>query len=474
MFKISFYKICRHSESQNKYNIENMNNEKLTKVLSDSIEITSNIDKELFTKMGVKRGLRNEDHSGVLAGLTRIGDVVGYERLEDGSLKPIPGKLFYRGLDVEQLVAGIQSEGRLGFEETIFLLLSGRLPKKEELDVTKKIIAEAMPLNHAAAMNILSLQGKNIMNILARSVLELYVYDENPDDISPANLIRQTINLIAKFPTIIAYAYQVLRHDVYGRSLHVRLPHPEKSVAENFLFMMKGRDNYTELDIKILDLALILHAEHGGGNNSTFSVRVTSSTETDTYSAIAAGIGSLKGPLHGGANAKVMGMLKDMKENVSDWKDAGQVDEYLRKIMRKEAFDKSGLIYGLGHAVYTISDPRTGLLKEMARDLAKEKGREDEFAFMELIESRAVEVFLESKRRTAKGNVCVNVDFYSGFVYDAIGLPSEVFTPLFAMARIVGWSAHRIEEMNFSSKRLIRPAYKNVRELQDFVPISER
>jgi citrate synthase len=313
-----------------------MNNEELTQILSDSIAFTSNIDKNLFTKMGVKRGLRNEDHSGVLAGLTRIGDVVGYERQEDGSLKPIPGKLYYRGLDVEELVAGIQKENRLGFEETIFLLLSGRLPLKEELEATKSLIAETMPLNHMATMNILALQGKNIMNILARSVLELYCYDENPDDISPNNLIHQSINLIAKFPTIIAYAYQVLRHDVRGRSLHVRLPHPEKSVAENFLFMMKGPNKYTELDIKILDLALILHAEHGGGNNSTFSVRVTSSTETDTYSAIAAGIGSLKGPLHGGANVKVMGMLEDMKKNISDWEDANQVDEYLRKILRKE------------------------------------------------------------------------------------------------------------------------------------------
>lgn len=451
-----------------------MNNEEIAKVLSDSISFTSNIEKELFTKMGVKRGLRNDDHSGVLAGLTRIGDVVGFERESDGSLKPIPGKLYYRGLDVEELVKGIQSEDRLGFEETIFLLLSGRLPNKDELDATLSFIADKMPLNHTTAMNILSLQGKNIMNILARSVLELYIYDENPDDISPQNLIRQTVNLIAKFPTIIAYAYQVLRHDVRGRSLHVRLPYPDRSVSENFLFMIKGRDKYTELDVKILDLALILHAEHGGGNNSTFSVRVTSSTETDTYSAIAAGIGSLKGPLHGGANVKVMGMLEDMKKNISDWTSQEQVDDYLRKIMKKEAFDRTGLIYGVGHAVYTISDPRTALLKDMARELAKEKGREDEFALMELIEERAIEVFLETKKRTAKGNVCVNVDFYSGFVYDAIGLPTEIFTPLFAMARIVGWSAHRIEEMNFSSKRLIRPAYKNVREVQGFTPLSER
>ena len=451
-----------------------MNNEEITKTLSDSVTFTSNIDKELFAKMGVKRGLRNEDHSGVLAGLTRVGDVVGYERQEDGTLKPVPGKLYYRGMDVEELVKGIQSENRLGFEETAFLLLSGKLPTKEELDAVNDLIAHTMPLNHKATMNILSLKGKNIMNILARSVLELYAYDENPDDISPDNLVKQSINLIAKFPTIIAYAYQVLRHDQMGRSLHIRHPYENRSVAENFLFMMKGRDNYTELDIRILDLALILHAEHGGGNNSTFSVRVTSSTETDTYSAIAAGIGSLKGPLHGGANIKVQGMLEDMKKNVDDWTNVEQIDAYLMKILKKEAYDRTGLIYGIGHAVYTVSDPRADLLKEMARDLAREKGREEEFNFMELIEERAVEVFLDFKKLTAKSRTCINVDFYSGFVYDAIGLPSEVFTPLFAMARIVGWSAHRIEEMNFASKRLIRPAYKNVREKQDFMPMNER
>jgi citrate synthase len=451
-----------------------MDNEQLRKTLSDSIAFTSNIDKDLFIKMGVKRGLRNEDHSGVLSGLTRIGDVVGYERQSDGTLTPTPGKLFYRGIDVEELVKGIQQEKRLGFEETAFLLLSGRLPNREELAAVERLIVRTMPLNHNATMNILSLKGKNVMNILARSVLELYVYDENPDDISPDNLIDQSINLIAKFPTIIAYAYQVMRHDLYGHSLHVRFPYEDRSVAENFLFMMKGRDNYTDLDIRILDLALILHAEHGGGNNSTFSVRVTSSTETDTYSAIAAGIGSLKGPLHGGANIKVRGMLEDMKKNVKDWTSRQQVDDYLTKILKKEAFDRTGLIYGVGHAVYTVSDPRAMLLKKMARDLAKEKGREEEFAFMELIEERAVEVFLALKKSTAKARTCVNVDFYSGFVYDAIGLPPEVFTPLFAMARIVGWSAHRIEELNFSSKRLIRPAYKNVREKQSFIPISER
>jgi citrate synthase len=451
-----------------------MDNNELIKLLSDRIVETSNIDKDLFVKMGVKRGLRNEDHSGVLCGLTRVGDVVGYERQEDGTLKPIPGKLYYRGMDVEDLVHGVQKENRLGFEETAFLLLAGKLPNKEEFNAFSEVLWHTMPLNHRTTMSILSLTGKNIMNILARSVLELYTYDENPDDISPDNLIRQSINLIAKFPTIIAYAYQVLRHDQLGRSMHIRHPYEDRSIAENFLFMMNGRDAYSELDVKILDLALMLHAEHGGGNNSTFSVRVTSSTETDTYSAIASGIGSLKGPLHGGANIMVRGMLNDMKKNISDWKDVGQIDNYLLKLLNKEAFDRSGLIYGIGHAVYTISDPRALLLKEMARELAKEKGKEEEFEFMEIIADRSIEVFLDYKKQGAKSRTCINVDFYSGFVYDALGLPPEVFTPLFAMARIVGWSAHRIEEMNFSSKRIIRPAYKNVREKQNYIPMNNR
>ncbi len=441
--------------------------------LSESIKKTTQIDKKLFTEMNVKRGLRNEDGTGVLVGLTRIGDVVGYEKLPDGTLKAIPGKLYYRGMDVEELVRGIQKENRLGFEETSFLLLSGILPDKDELEAFRALIMQTMPLSHQTTMSILSRKGKNIMNILARSVLELYVYDENPEDISRENLMRQSINLIAKFPTIIAYAYQVLRHAEYGRSMHIRHPYEDRSVAENFLFMIKGRDRYTDLEVKILDLALILHAEHGGGNNSTFSVRVTSSTETDIYSSIAAGIGSLKGPLHGGANHKIRAMFDDLKANVFHWDKVEEVDAYLKRILNKQAFDKTGLIYGIGHAVYRISDPRAILLKEMARDLAKEKGLEEEFALMELVEERAVKLFAEFKGEGAK-QVCVNVDFYSGFVYEAIGLPQEVFTPLFAMARIVGWSAHRIEELNFASKRIIRPAYKNVRGKQSFVPLGER
>jgi citrate synthase len=442
--------------------------------LSETIKTTSRIDKELFTKFNVKRGLRNEDHSGVLVGLTKVGDVVGYEKLPEGGLKAIPGKLYYRGIDVEELTSGLAKEDRLGFEETAFLLLSGYLPDAEELITFKKILYNAMPLNQKATMNIIDLEGQDIMNILARSVLELYTFDPNPDDISRDNLIRQSIDLIAKFPTIIAYAYNILRHSQQGRSLHIRHPNEDMSIAENFLYMMKGPNNYTDLDVKILDLTLILHADHGGGNNSTFTVRVTSSSQTDTYSSIAAGIGSLKGPLHGGANIKVVQMFEHLKTAIKDWTNVKEIDTYLKKMLNKEAYNKSGLIYGIGHAVYTVSDPRALVLKEMARQMAMEKGLQKEFAFLELIDERAVKAFMGFKGDDINKQVCTNVDFYSGFVYDAIGLPTEVFTPLFAMARITGWTAHRIEELNFASKRIIRPAYKNVGEPMAFVPLKDR
>ncbi len=440
--------------------------------LSETVKTTAQIDPELFTQYNVKRGLRNEDHSGVLVGLTKIGDVVGYERLPEGGLKAVPGKLFYRGIDVEDLVKGIYSEKRFGFEETAYLLLSGMLPDKESLETFQSLINEVMPLSQKTKMNILDLEGQNIMNILARCVLEMYTFDENPDDISRENLMRQSIDLIAKFPTIIAYAYNIVRHSNQGRSLHIRHPKEDVSLAENFLFMLKK--DYTELEARILDLSLILHAEHGGGNNSTFTVRVTSSTETDTYSSIAAAIGSLKGPLHGGANLAVMRMFNHLKENIKNWGNVKEIDAYLMKMLRKEAYNHTGLIYGIGHAIYTISDPRALLLKEMARDLAKEKKREEEFRFLELLEERAVEVFMDFKGNKVNKRVCANVDFYSGFVYDMIGLPEEVFTPLFAMSRIAGWTAHRIEELNFASKRIIRPAYKNVYGLQPFIPLKNR
>ncbi|NDV97223.1 citrate synthase [Dysgonomonas sp. 521] len=446
-------------------------NEMINKI-SKTIEASCSIDNDLFKSYNVKRGLRNEDHTGVIVGLTKVGDVVGYERGENGKLTPIPGRLIYRGISLEDIVKGAQKDDRLGFEEVVYLILSGNLPNKEELKEFSDIMSCTMDLNPKIVMHILDLVGKDIMNYLSRCVLELYTFDENPDDTTPENLIKQSVNLIATFPTIVAYAHNALRHD-QGRSLHIRHPQPNLSLAENFLYMMKGH-HYTPLDVKILDLALMVHADHGGGNNSTFTVRVTSSTGTDTYSAIAAGIGSLKGPLHGGANLKVIDMMKTIKNNVKDWTSVEEIDNYLRKILNKEAYDHTGLIYGIGHAIYTISDPRTVLLKEMAKDLAIEKGREAEFNFYSLLEERAIYNFMEMKGKNVNKQVCANVDFYSGFVYDMIGLPQEIYTPLFAMARIVGWSAHRIEELNFKQKRIIRPAYKNAAEIRKYTTLEER
>ncbi len=446
--------------------------DKTIKSISKTIETTCSIENELFQKFNVKRGLRNEDHTGVVVGLTKIGDVVGYERDKDNNLKPIPGKLMYRGVSLEDIVRGTQKEGRLGFEEVTYLILSGKLPNEKQLEDFSKLMSCMMDLNPKIMMHIIDLEGLDIMNILARCVLELYTFDEKPDDTSPENLVKQSLNLIATFPTIIAYAYNALRHN-QGKSLHIRHPKENLSLAENFLYMMKGR-HYTPLDVRILDLALMVHADHGGGNNSTFTVRVTSSTGTDTYSAIASGIGSLKGRLHGGANLKVVDMLKHLKKNIKNWTDVNEVDTYLQKILNKEAYDNTGLIYGIGHAIYTISDPRTMLLKEMAKDLAVEKDREDEYNFFTLLEERAIKNFMEFKGKSVNKQVCANVDFYSGFVYDMIGLPQEIYTPLFAMARIVGWTAHRIEELNFKQKRIIRPAYKNAAEIKEYKPINKR
>jgi citrate synthase len=447
-----------------------MKKEYLIYKLSESVKTTSKIDNSLFEKYDVKRGLRNEDGSGVLVGLTQIGNVVGYERIPEGGLKAIPGKLFYRGYDVEDIVHDLIKGKRYGFEEVAYLILSGKLPDKEELANFRELLTENMPLEQKTTINIIDLEGQNIMNTLARSVLELYNFDKNPDDISPENLMRQSIQLISKFPTIIAYAYNILGYSAHGLSLSIRRPAEKLSIAENFLYMLK--QDYTQLEARTLDLVLVLQAEHGGGNNSTFSVRVTSSTGTDTYSSIAAGIGSLKGPLHGGASTQVSDMFKHLKDSISDWKNVKEIDKYFERMLSKEVYDKTGLIYGIGHAVYTISDPRALLLKELARDLAKEKGRQSEFAFLELLEERAINAFYNFKGN--KKSVSSNIDFYSGFVYEMIGLPEEIYTALFAMSRIVGWTAHRIEELNFKSKRIIRPAYRNILDPQTYVPIDAR
>ncbi len=438
--------------------------------LSDEMKSCIKIDADLFKKLDVKRGLRNENGTGVLVGLTNIGNVVGYERTEEG-LQPVEGKLYYRGYEISDLAHAIMAEKRFGFEEVAYLLLSGKLPDCEELQAFRELIFDNMPLEPKTMLNIIELEGCNVMNILARSVLELYTYDEAPDDISRDNLMRQSVELVSKFPTIIAYAYNVLRHKSLARSLHIRHPQEQLSIAENFLYMLKG-PRYTVLDARTLDLLLMLHAEHGGGNNSTFTVRVTSSSGTDTYSSIAAGIGSLKGPKHGGANIKVTDMIEHIKNALNDWTDEEEIRAYLRRIVKGKAYDGSGLVYGIGHAVYTLSDPRSVLLKEMAKSLAEEKGRSDEFAFLERLERLAIETVYEEKGRGK--TLCANVDFYSGFVYNLIGLPEDIYTPLFAMSRIVGWCAHRNEELNFEGKRIIRPAYRCVADINEYVPISVR
>ncbi len=448
-----------------------MKKEYLIYKLSDSVKEACKIPADAFTKYGVKRGLRNEDGTGVLVGLTNIGNVIGYERLDDGTLKPCPGKLYYRGYELDDLVTPLLEEKRFGYEEIAYLILSGKLPDREELTAFKELINDNMPLDHRTIVHIIDLEGSNIMNILARCVLEMYTFDPNPDDISRDNLMRQSIELIAKFPTIIAYAYNIYRHSVQGLSLHIRHPMENKTIAENFLYMIKYHD-YTELDARMLDLLLVIQAEHGGGNNSTFTVRVTSSTRTDTYSSIAAGIGSLKGPLHGGANIKAINMFHHLKEQISDWTNRDEIDTYLYRMLRKEAYDKSGLIYGIGHAVYTMSDPRAVELKKLAGELAKEKGREKEYEFLKLIEEEGIKCV--SEYRQSKKPLCANLDFYSGFIYEMIGLPQEIYTPIFAMARIVGWTAHRIEELNFEGRRIIRPAYKNILVPKEYVKLGKR
>ena len=439
--------------------------------LSDAMREATTMDLDLFKQYNVKRGLRNEDGTGVLVGLTRIGNVVGYQK-SDAGLTPIPGKLFYRGIDVNDIVYALLKEKRLGFEEVSYLLLSGKLPNKQQLEEFKSLIAQEMPLEKKTRLHLIDLEGSDIMNILARTVLEMYIYDKNPNDVSQSNLMRQSLYLLSKFPTVISYAYHVLHHAYNGRTMHIRHPREDLSIAENLLFMIKGEE-YTELDARTLDLLLLLQADHGGGNNSTFTVRVTSSTMTDTYSSIAAGIGSLKGPLHGGANLMVADMLDHLKENIKKWDDQEEIDAYLYQMLNKEVYNKTGLIYGIGHAVYTISDPRAILLKELARDLAKEKGRTEEMDFLELVEARSIEAFSNFKKGTKK-RVSSNIDFYSGFVYDMIGIPKEIFTPLFAMARIVGWCAHRNEEITFAGKRIIRPGYSSIAPEKPYIEIQSR
>lgn len=433
------------------------------------------IDNTLFEKYDVKRGLRNADGTGVLVGLTNIGDVVGY-RKEEGKVVPMPGKLFYRGIDLEDITAGFQREGRHGFDETVFLLLTGYLPSSAELKefTTYMESLRALPDDFVKDM-ILSMKGKDVLNILARSVLGLYILDDKPDDISLSNMIRQSLNIIAKFPTIVAYSYQALRHLYKGKTMSIRHPKPGLTTAQNFLHLIKGSSRgYSKLEADLLDLMFVLHAEHGGGNNSTFTMRVTSSSETDIYSSVTSAIGSLKGPLHGGANVRVLDMMENIKANVKDWTDEEEVENYLLKILNKQANDFSGKIYGVGHAVYTISDPRALILKNKARELAVEKGRLEEFELYSLVEKITPEVFRVFKGEKTAKTLCINVDFYSGFVYSCLEISKELYTPLFAVARVSGWCTHRIEELTFSAKRIIRPAFKNVYGRKEYIPLNSR
>lgn len=429
------------------------------------------IDSELYTKYEVKRGLRDINGKGVLAGLTEISEVRSYT-VVDSDIIPCEGKLFYRGVDIEQLVGGFIKDKRYGFEETAYLLLFGELPTESELTKFTEILENYRTLPTSFVRDIImKAPSQDMMNTLARSVLTLYSYDENANDISIPNVLRQSLQLIALFPLLSVYGYQAYSHYHDGHSLFIHAPQEGLSTAENILHMLRPDCKYTELEARILDVALVLHAEHGGGNNSTFTDRVVTSSGTDTYSTIAAALGSLKGPKHGGANIKVVQMIEDMKQNLSDWTDEAQVRDHLTKLLNREAFDHAGLIYGMGHAVYSLSDPRANIFKSFVKSLSEEKGRGDEFALYSLIERLAPEV-IAKERRIYKG-VSANVDFYSGFVYSMLNLPLELYTPIFAIARIVGWSAHRIEELMGGGK-IIRPAYKNVAKHTEYVELKER
>ncbi len=426
---------------------------------------------QMYAEYDVKRGLRDIDGKGVLTGLTEISDVLAFKEI-DGERIPCDGELYYRGINVEDLINGFLDDKRYGFEEATYLLLLGRLPNEKELFDFRDLLASYRTLPTSFVRDIiLKAPSKDMMNTLARSVLTLYSYDENADDTSPANVLRQCLQLIALFPMLAVYGYQAYRHYHDGQSLYIHNPLPELSAAENILRLLRPDATYSAIEAKVLDVALVLHAEHGGGNNSTFTTHVVTSSGTDTYSAIAASLGSLKGPRHGGANLKVVQMFEDMKQQVTDWHDDAMISEYLTKLLRKEAFDKQGLIYGMGHAVYSLSDPRAKIFNRFVQRLAEEKGYLEEYMLYANVERLAPKIIAE-ERKIYKG-VSANVDFYSGFVYRMLGLPLELYTPIFAAARISGWSAHRLEEI-IGGGKIIRPAYRNVKEHEPYVKLQDR
>lgn len=432
---------------------------------------TDRIDPSLYEKYDVKRGLRDLNGKGVVTGLTEISEICA-SKVVDGKEVPCSGELFYRGYNIKSLVNGFLSEGRFGFEETVYLLLFGDLPNSKQLEDFSSVLGRyrVLPVDFVRDI-ILKAPSSDMMNTLSRSVLTLYSYDDNANDLSIPNVLRQCLELIALFPVLAVYGYQAYNHYYNKNSLFIHKPDAKRSTAENILTLLRPDEKYTELEAKILDLALVLQAEHGGGNNSTFTTHVVTSSGTDTYSAISAALGSLKGGRHGGANVKVVRMLENIRANVSDWNDDEEIKAYLRKMLDKEAFDNSGLIYGMGHAVYSLSDPRADIFKAFVKRLAVAKGREKEYNLSEKIEYLAPEVIAD-KCKIYKG-VSANVDFYSGFVYELLGLPIELYTPIFAIARVAGWSAHRIEEL-VNNGKIIRPAYKAIGDIRDYKPIASR
>ena len=438
--------------------------------LQETLLNNHRIDPNLYIEYDVKRGLRDSAGKGVLTGLTEISDVNAYD-LVNGRKIPAEGSLYYQGYNIYDLVNGLEGH-KFGFEETIYLLLFGQLPSEKELEMFKEVMAQFETLSGRFVRDVvMKASNADIMNSMQRCILTLYTYDSRPEDISAENVLRQSIELIAKLPLIAVYSYHSYRHFRRDETLFIRNPQKGLSLAENILLMLRPDSTYTELEAKVLDIALMLHAEHGGGNNSTFTTHVVTSSGTDTYSSVAASIGSLKGPRHGGANLKVQDMFADIKTHVKNWTDEAEVEAYLCRILNKEAFDHSGLIYGMGHAVYTLSDPREVILKKFARKLAEEKGMMEEFALYELVERLGSRLVMEQRKMFK--NVCANVDFYSGFVYTMLGIPKELFTPIFAIARIPGWSAHRLEEI-LNAGKIIRPAYKYMGHHKEFVVMPDR
>lgn len=438
--------------------------------LQETLLNNHRIDPNLYIEYDVKRGLRDSAGKGVLTGLTEISDVNAYD-LVNGRKIPAEGSLYYQGYNIYDLVNGLEGH-KFGFEGTIYLLLFGQLPSEKELEMFKEVMAQFETLSGRFVRDVvMKASNADIMNSMQRCILTLYTYDSRPEDISAENVLRQSIELIAKLPLIAVYSYHSYRHFRKDETLFIRNPQKGLSLAENILLMLRPDSSYTELEAKVLDIALMLHAEHGGGNNSTFTTHVVTSSGTDTYSSVAASIGSLKGPRHGGANLKVQDMFADIKAHVKNWTDEAEVEAYLCRILNKEAFDHSGLIYGMGHAVYTLSDPREVILKKFARKLAEEKGMMEEFALYELVERLGSRLVMEQRKMFK--NVCANVDFYSGFVYTMLGIPKELFTPIFAIARIPGWSAHRLEEI-LNAGKIIRPAYKYVGHHKEFVMMPDR